>query len=423
MPRITRLKARLRSLRRDSRGNVLMILALGTPLLIGAVGLAVDTAQWTLAKRQLQSAADDAAKSGVFAVIKNASVDDAVAATVGERHAPAETNIQINRTPAGRLDDPFAVEVRLTAPAATTFAGMFMASRPIVTATALATVVEDGQYCAFAVGDGDDNGIKLEEDTSVDSQCGIATNSSSKDAVQTVGSSSITAPRVAAYGGIDGSKSPDTFVARSYGLRQKDPLADTDAPLVPNTGCPNVTINADSASTQGTVALKPGCYGNMLINGPIVLLPGEFILNRGNMIVGPTGSVICNGCTIFLTSQDAATDPGSIGKVRMDPHANIKLAAPTQGPNAGLLIYQDRHAGREVAGEENRIGGNSLSKISGLIYLPSQGLRLDGESNPDLSCARVIGRRLIIKGRLFIAKDCEGSKPTTFAGTDVRLIQ
>ena len=172
MPRITLLKARLRSLRRDSRGNVLMILALGTPLLIGAVGLAVDTAQWTLAKRQLQSAADDAAKSGVFAVIKNASVDDAVAATVGERHAPAETNIQINRTPASRLDDPFAVEVRLTAPAATTFAGMFMASRPIVTATALATVVEDGQYCAFAVGDGDDNGITLEEDTSVDSQCG-----------------------------------------------------------------------------------------------------------------------------------------------------------------------------------------------------------------------------------------------------------
>ena len=408
---------------RDRSGNVLMTMALGLPLLIGAVGLAVDTARWTLAKRQLQATADDAAKAGVFAVIREASVDDAVASAVREHEAPSDTNLSIDRAPPTRRDDPFAVQVRLVAPAELTFAGFFLRSQTFVTATALATVVEDGEYCAFAIGLGDDNGITLEAGTSLESQCGIATNSSSKDAVQTNGGSTISAPRVAAYGGIDGSKSPNTFTARSYGIRQRDPLANTDAPLVPNTGCPNVTINADAASTQGTVALKPGCYGHMVINGPIVLLPGEFILNRGNMIVGPTGNVSCNGCTIFLTSQDAATDPGSIGKVRIDSHANVKLAAPTQGPNAGLLLYQDRRAGREVAGEENRIGGNSLSKISGLIYLPSQSLRLDGESNPDLKCARVIGRRLIFQGRLFFGKGCGGDKETTFAGTDVRLIQ
>ena len=51
---------------RSKRGNVLAIAGAALPLFIGAAGLATDTIQWTLWKRQLQRAADSAAIAGVY---------------------------------------------------------------------------------------------------------------------------------------------------------------------------------------------------------------------------------------------------------------------------------------------------------------------------------------------------------------------
>ncbi len=43
-----------------------MIAGAALPLVVGAAGLATDTIQWTLWKRQLQRAADSAAIAGVY---------------------------------------------------------------------------------------------------------------------------------------------------------------------------------------------------------------------------------------------------------------------------------------------------------------------------------------------------------------------
>ena len=56
----------MRKLWKSKRGNTLAIAAACFPLFIGAAGLATDTIQWTLWKRQLQRAADSAAISGVL---------------------------------------------------------------------------------------------------------------------------------------------------------------------------------------------------------------------------------------------------------------------------------------------------------------------------------------------------------------------
>jgi Flp pilus assembly protein TadG len=55
-----------RRLWKDRRGNALVIGAACLPLIVGAAGLASDTIQWTLWKRQLQRAADSAAIAGVY---------------------------------------------------------------------------------------------------------------------------------------------------------------------------------------------------------------------------------------------------------------------------------------------------------------------------------------------------------------------
>ena len=54
------LKSRLplwRGLLRDTRGNIVMIVAAVFPLIIGAAGLAVDATEWYVQKRNIQNAA------------------------------------------------------------------------------------------------------------------------------------------------------------------------------------------------------------------------------------------------------------------------------------------------------------------------------------------------------------------------------
>ncbi len=61
------LKNFARRLRNNTSGNTALIVGLGMPALIGGAGVAVDTAQWYLWKRELQYAADQAAMAGAWA--------------------------------------------------------------------------------------------------------------------------------------------------------------------------------------------------------------------------------------------------------------------------------------------------------------------------------------------------------------------
>jgi Flp pilus assembly protein TadG len=410
-----------RHLLRDESGNALALTAFAMPLLIGCAGLAVDTITWVTTKRDLQGAVDSAAIAGVYGLIKTGNMDDAVDRSLASNpQLDRRRAVSAEQSPEGYESDPFAVRVTVTSGAKLFFSSLFLARPPAITADATATVVETGEFCAFAIGSDHETGITIKAGAEVEMDCGIAANSSSRKGVSAEGT--LNAKRIASYGGIAGGGIKSSRV-RSWALRQKDPLADTEPPLIPNTGCPNVTVNPDAAKlNNGRLVLEPGCYGNMVVNGPVFLADGEYILSRGSLIVGPTAELSCKACTIFITSDDPAGNPGSIGKLLIDHHAKVKLVAPTQGPNAGILIYQDRHAGDDRDAFENVIGGNSFSEFKGLVYLPAETLRIDGESSPDVQCARFVGKRLIFQGRVMIASGCSGANIMNFRGTEVKLV-
>jgi len=69
----------LKKLWRDRRGNALVIAAAALPLVVGSAGLASDTIQWVVWKRQLQKAADSAALAGVYARAQSQTLSTAVA--------------------------------------------------------------------------------------------------------------------------------------------------------------------------------------------------------------------------------------------------------------------------------------------------------------------------------------------------------
>jgi hypothetical protein len=414
-------KTRLRSLLADQRGNVLALAAVGLPLLMGCAGLAVDTVQWVLAKRQIQETADGAAIAAVHALIQGVDPETEVVRFLEkDGDLPPEAAVDAESSPEGHRDDPYAVSVRVTVPTSTSFASLFLGGPVTVTAEAVATVVEAGEYCALALGDTDKPGLELAPSTNVEADCGFATNASSTQSITADASSSFAAERLLSFGGTDADKALEGSAVRTYGLKQDDPFENTEPPAIPSTGCPNATVNPGGS---GEIMLQPGCYGNMVINGKARLAPGVYILNRGNLLVGATGNLTCRGCAIFLTSDSASVDPASVGKVRIDEHATVKLSAPADGPYAGILLYQDRRVLSDLDGYENQIGGSSFSKLEGLLYFPSDTLRINARMAPDFGCTRLIGRRIVIDGRLLIAKSCGLSGKINFAATEVRLVR
>jgi len=207
--------------------------------------MAVDVIQWVMQKRAVQAAADEAALAGVYGLIGNEDMDNAVSSSLArDGNVPSNANIQAIQSPPGHDSDPFAVTVKLVVPARTTFASMFMKHPLAITAEATATVVENGQYCAFALGSVDDSGVVIRPNTSVEMECGIATNSSAAKAVDADGSSTLKSPSILAFGGVDSGGPIQDSRVRAHGLSQDDPLEDTEPPLIPNTGCPNATVNA-----------------------------------------------------------------------------------------------------------------------------------------------------------------------------------
>ena len=414
--------AALRSLCGDERGNALMLAVIAMPLVLGSVGLAVDTMQWVLLKRQLQQVADSAAMTGSFATIRGGDIDYAVDLDIDRRRAQFATiTATAEISPPGHDGDANAVAVHLTAPGAFSFSSLFLRHPITVAVEATATVIETGGFCAFALGESSDAGIVVQPNSSIEADCGIATNSSAASAIVADASAQLAAKTLFAFGGIKGGPVDGSGRVRAHALKQKDPLGDTSPPDIPDTGCPNITINGDVSN--GGATLKPGCYGNIILDGHVTLLPGDYILNRGSMIFGSTADVSCAGCSFFLTSADAATSPGSIGSFRADKNATLNLSAPSEGPFGGVLVYQDRRALPNGPGDENVVTGNSRSRLSGLFYFPSQDLAVEGSSAASLACARFIGNRLILGGHLVIAKGCSAETgKIVLAGAEVRLV-
>ncbi|HEX2884941.1 pilus assembly protein TadG-related protein [Vineibacter terrae] len=79
-----RAKSFWSSLRADSRGSTLVLVSLAMPVVIGALGLAVDTGLWYLEKRHLQQAADNASLGAVRALQTGATVADARAVAIND---------------------------------------------------------------------------------------------------------------------------------------------------------------------------------------------------------------------------------------------------------------------------------------------------------------------------------------------------
>ncbi len=421
----------LKKLWRDRRGNALVIAGASLPLIIGSAGLASDTIQWALMKRQVQRAADSAALAGVYGKLagQTVSVGACTASVPTSRDLTNGTvSTRLGTTPTCNVQTPSspwnaagysAVKVQVSASRPLSFSGLFMSSPPTITATATAAVVQSGKYCAKALDNKTETGIDFSGNATVNLGCGMIANAKGTAAVDGNGSSSITASPVAAVGQIANSADfASGTVFQPYSPPTSDPYASVNAPTVPN-GCNQAAIrgNASSVSaSNGTV-----CYTQLkLTSGQTASFTDEtIILNGGDLDVGAGASLTCLRCTFVLTTDATNVTSSSIGGVTINGGATVSLTAPTTGTYSGLVIYKDRRA--PTCNNCNKINGNSTSYIEGGIYIPTQEIQMSGASGMNTNCVQLVGWQLTFTGNTTITNVCPGG-PRGWDGSMVRLV-
>lgn len=404
---------------RDRRGAIAVMLATATPLIIGSVGLGVDTVQWTMAKRLMQRQADSAALAGAYGLAQGQSVATAVIDDLS-RNARIPLTIEpvVEQGPSRGpfAGDPSAVRVALSTVRALPFTSLFLPEGVTINVEATAAVAQQGDYCALALEDQSVVGMIMSGNTTVDFRCGMATNSRAANAVDASGSATVYATPIQAVGGLAPStayKMPTTLIP--YAIPQRDPLSGLPNPS--GFGTPqNGTVNSNQTRT-----LNPGTYNGMNIRGTANLNPGVYIIDGGEFRVNAQATVRGENVTIILTSQTAATNPGSIATVTINGGATMDLTAPTAGTYKGILFYQDRRAAS--AGQTNKINGNASSRYQGAIYFPGTTVEFTGTQGMTIDCVQLVARRLTFIGNSTVRNVCPpGYQAGDFTGTAVRLV-
>jgi Flp pilus assembly protein TadG len=422
----------------NDRGNVLIIGGAALPMLIGAAGLATDTIQWSLWKRQLQRAADSAAIAGVYDRIQNNGTGGTLAVVNHDLSLNQHTGIALLTGfpqvtyPADVGEIRNQVSVTLAVRKELAFSSLFLTQAPMIrtSATAASTPGTD-DYCVVSLENTTKSGILASGTAQVIMDCGMITNSVSSNAAAAQGSSGVVATVIAAAGGIQQSNNWTVGKYDPYVPAEADPYA-TLTPDAADHGANNCVGAVQLTGSNGSGSnWGPNCYTSINIgsNKTANLAPGTYFINGGGVnIQGTLNAPV--GVTIILSNTNTS-NTAPIGSFDMNAQAQLNLVAPTTGKWSGMAIYQDRRAvdnsptGNLSSSSPNKINGGSAGAIQGVLYFPKQQITYNGGGNTAASCAQFVIKRIVFTGNngTNLSSDCEGAgyQPIV-GGRRIRLV-
>ncbi len=258
-----RIRQAFSKLRSCKSGNAMLMVALGMPALIGGSGLAVDTSQWYLWKREMQFAVDQAALAGAWArsesttestYASRAAQEYGVNLQVTEDFA-SEPNVSLVNYGVGVGN---AVRVTAVGLKRLPFSNLLTgrAVRIIVSATASYSYSETYSGCLTAINPHASGAFTLGGSASGSATCGVIVLSDAAEAATQNGSSDAQFGTIVAAGGIDADLL-DNAILRAYTTGLGDPFSTVDSPEPSSSpaqtySCP--VAQAASSATTATVA-------------------------------------------------------------------------------------------------------------------------------------------------------------------------
>lgn len=394
----------------DQQGSILVLWALTLTATIGMIGLGLETGNWYLVKRNLQSAADVAAIGGAYEATSDARTS--VARTEMSRNGFSSSNgvtITINNPPTSGsyTSSNNAVEIIASQPQSKMFSAVLMSQTPTVRVRSVAIRNTAGTACILALN-------SLSADTLVETgtatlnmpSCMVAANSSNNGAISVGGHSTMNVQGLYTPGGysVTGSAS---FTSATTPVTDGNPLIDPYANLAMPTpsGCNYTNYNSNSS-----VTLNPGtyCSGFSLNAGANVTLnPGTYIFDRGTFSINGQATLTGTGVTIIFTSSTGSNH----AQASINGGAIVNLSAPTSGTYKGVAFYQNRNASTN---NDNSFNGGSTMNINGAMYFPRGHTIFNGGSTVTAPCTQLIAYTITFNGNNNISSNCpSGNNNTT----------
>ena len=443
----------LRKLAKDRRGNMLVIAGAALPLLVGAAGLATDTIQWTLWKRELQRAADSGAIAGVYTRINQddqTAVEAAVNVDLDKYNGVAlideSTEIELLADDGDQRDQ---VRVTLEVSKKLPFSSMFMSTPPTIRAVATAAGVPMGaEYCVIALDPSvTQTGLEIAGSTDLDlNDCSMIANSKHPSKAASNGANSanggngstVHAKSIAAGGGVMYSQTWDVDDYDPNSPQIVDPFGPDGQQPLPNPSSSDCTknISLDASGDVNRVgkdlATDVVCITNvknnkalgLTIGGKLTLGPARYVINGGDLTMTANGAQLnCEHCTIVMT--DFASNGANTGNIQLTG-GTVNISAPVDdGTYKGIALYQDRRATDGNNTGYNHIRGSDEAAVTGVIYAAGRPITYQGTSKLTSVCMQVVGKRVTFTGNAQVttSNECgDDGLDVIGGGTRVRLV-
>jgi Flp pilus assembly protein TadG len=374
-------------------GGLAMTFALSLPVVFGALGLASDYAMMTKVRGDLQAAADAAAIAGAYEVpLAQNNAQQVVSAvksfasyTLVKNSAATESDLAGRnlKVSAEVIDDFSAVKVDISEQWTPFFAHFIADNVTPVNVTATARFVGRNNICVLGLAP-KGTAVDLNADARLTgNNCGVFSNSTGTNSLVAESGVKLRAAIVCSSGGLSVS-----------GTALVDPLPITDCPPVEDPLLKRQPPDVGSCDHHGLVingetrTLDPGVYcGGLVIDGKsnVTLNPGVYVMKDGGLRVMGNATLSGDGAGFYITGAAQGTLFGL--------NSHISLSAPTSGPLAGLLIFEDRNMATNL---NHRITSDDARTLIGTIYLPKGALLVDAK-NPvaDKSAYTAIVARII----------------------------
>ena len=395
----TYLETSFRKRSHSERGQTLVLFVFALAALMGIVALTVDVGLAYVARRDMQNATDSAVLAGAGRLAEGASPSQAAA----EAEEWAEKNGYVDGVDGVTVEvvtpyngDPDQIWVSITSDIPFMFGGAVGVEGATMGASAVAESTSDGDgtYAIIVLNETACSAYDHSGSGNVTiSGGGIMVNSDCASGFRKVGSGNITADVIHHFedGGYSISGSGDVTPTPSpVGDRVDDPLAGL-VPPTPGTPAPgSAGTAADPQLTHlmgsDNKVLHSGTYyGGIKISGSgnVTFESGIYVIAGGGLDLGSSGNKTGTDVTFYNTDDpDHPTGAGAFGSFKITGSGNIELGAPSSGPYAQMLFWQDPANTLDA----DKSGSGNLTQ--GIIYLPTA--RLDESGSGNLGAVQIV---------------------------------
>jgi Flp pilus assembly protein TadG len=342
-----------------------IIFALATIPLVGAVGISIDFVKASQLRTRMQQALDAAALAGVAESSSSLKISKATS------HFQSQISNDWGTTPTASfsVDDVGKLIGTAQAAAKGSFVGMLgQSSIPVNVATAAVTSGTTSKVCILLVDPTQSQSLLVNSGANLNApNCEIHVRSTASPAAIFNSGTTLNVKKIC----IKGSN-----IIKNGGA---NPPAETNCAAISDpfsSSMPVVSVGPcdynNEVKNPGSVTINPGVYcgwTNFNGSGTLTLNPGLYIIKNGGMTFNSGWTVTGNGVTFYLVDQNAT--------ITFNGNVNFKLTPPTSGTYANVLMFEPTG----LANTNLPINGTSGSSLQGLLYLPSRDVIINSVSN------------------------------------------